>query len=77
MACVQILLAAKEDKKNSVNVVHKVTYSNDKAKTITFKNAKKLTTKTILHCTPCYVDDLLRYILKLNRSHFFLIKKYH
>ena len=41
--------------KYSHQIVHQVTYSNNKAKQNDLKNSKNLTTTTILRCTPCCV----------------------
>ena len=41
--------------KYSLQIMFQVTHSNNKAKIINLKKSKKLTTKTILRCTPCKV----------------------
>ena len=40
--------------KYSLHIVHLVKYINTKSKKVNFKNMKKLTTKTIICCTPCF-----------------------
>ena len=37
----------------SLHIVHKVPYISNKVKNNNSKNSKKLSTKTILRCTPC------------------------
>ena len=49
--------------KYSFHTIHKVTYSNNKAKNDNLTNTKKMTTEIILRCTPCNREQCARMIL--------------